>query len=174
MPRLPHLPAMPCRSAALPRRLRDSSNASLAAARFLSLALLSLLLAGCGQPGGREPVSIAWDRDTCEYCRMTISDRAYAAQAWDEEGRRYHRFDDIGCLVNWLHERGWPPERTRLWVADHRHRDRVHWLDARTAWYRDGLRTPMDYGFGAVAEPEAGAVNFETARAQMLIRDERR
>ena len=139
-----------------------------------TLTLAALLLTGCDQPAGNTPVSIAWDRDTCEHCRMTISDRAYAAQAWAGSDRRYYKFDDIGCMVNWLRERGGSPEQLKLWVADHLHHDEVHWLDARTAWYRSGLRTPMDYGFGAMAEPAKDAVDFDTASARMLKRDEGR
>jgi copper chaperone NosL len=165
---------LPCPTQALPRCLQCNSRFASGAGLYIFLLVLALLLTGCGQPDGDKPLSIAWDRDTCEYCRMTISDRAYAAQAWVGPQHRYYKFDDIGCLVNWLHASGLPPEQVRLWVADSRHHDQVHWLDARTAWYRNGLTTPMDYGFGATDERTEGAVDFETAYAQILKRDERR
>lgn len=138
------------------------------------LVLVSLLvswLTACRQPDGTEPTAITWDRDTCEYCRMSISDRGFAAQAWVESRRRHYVFDDIGCLVNWLHDNDMSSDQVRLWVADHRHRDRVHWLDARSAWYRQGMTTPMDYGFGATGEAEEGALTFDEAYPLMLRRD---
>lgn len=135
------------------------------------LLLLALWLAGCGQAGGDRPAAIAWDRDTCEHCRMTISDRAYAAEAWVETQGRHYKFDDIGCLVNWLDAHGWSNEQVRLWVADHRHRDEVHWLDARTARYIEGLTTPMDYGFGATDESVAGSLDFASAAQRMRERE---
>lgn len=136
--------------------------------------LLTLLLAGCGHPDGNTPATITWDRDTCEFCRMTISDRGFAAEAWVEPEQRHYKFDDIGCLVNWLDAHGWTSAQVRLWVADHRHRDQAHWLDARTARYVEGLTTPMDYGFGATDEAAPGSMDFKTAAARMLERDKRR
>lgn len=137
----------------------------------LALLLPVLWLSGCDRASGDRPAAITWDRDTCEHCRMTISDRAYAAQVWVEPQQRHYRFDDLGCLVSWLDANGWTTDQVRLWVADHRHRDRVHWLDARTARYLEGMTTPMDYGFGATDEPAAGSLDFETAAARMRERD---
>lgn len=140
------------------------------AAAVLALAWLS----GCGQPAGDRPTEIAWDRDTCEYCRMTVSDRAFAAQAYVGQQHRHYVFDDVGCLVNWLHDHAPASDQARLWVADYRQRDRAKWLDARSAWYVQGQTTPMDYGYGAVEAPEDGAVDFETARARLLARNAER
>jgi copper chaperone NosL len=142
--------------------------------RYLVCALWVLALAGCHPPDGNAPAPVVWDRDTCAHCGMVISDRGYAAEAWVEAEHRYYRFDDIGCMVSWLHARGVSPGQLKLWVADYLHHDEVHWLDARTAWYRDGLRTPMDYGFGATADAAQGTVDFDTASARMLERDEKR
>jgi hypothetical protein len=41
------------------------------------------------------------------------------------------------------------------------------WLDARTAYYVPGQRTPMDFGLGAVAQPEPGALAFSEAVARV-------
>jgi len=164
----------PFRTPALPRRLRRGDLSVPVAGPCIAVLMLALLLTGCGQPDGDRPAAIVWDRDTCEYCRMTISDRAHAAEAWIEPQHRHHKFDDIGCMVNWLHASGRSSEQARLWVADHNHRDQVHWLDARKAWYQDGQTTPMDYGYGATDKPGDGAVDFDTASANMLKRDERR
>jgi len=160
------LPASPFRASARRGGLRRIVAAM--------LTLTALLLIACDQPDGNAPVSIAWDRDTCEHCGMTISDRGYAAEAWVGAEHRHYKFDDIGCMLNWLRERGESPEQLKLWVANHLHHDAAHWLDARTAWYQSGLRTPMDYGFGAMDEPADGAVDFDTASARMQKRDEGR
>lgn len=138
------------------------------------MVVLTLWLAGCGQPDGERPATIAWDRDTCEYCRMTISDRAFAAQAWVGAQHRHFVFDDVGCLVNWLHTNGVAASETRLWVADYRQRDQVRWLDATSARYVAGQTTPMDYGFGATDAAVADALDFESASQRMLERNQER
>jgi copper chaperone NosL len=140
----------------------------------LLLVLQLLWFTGCSQTTGDAPAVITWDRDTCEFCRMTISDRGYAAQAWVESRHRHYSFDDIGCLVSWLAASGMDEQQPRLWVADHAHRDAAQWLDARAAYYLPGHTTPMDYGFGATDQHMDGSIDFDTAAARMLQRDERR
>ena len=77
---------------------------------------------------------------------------------------------DIGCALFWLKEQQVPwadaPD-TELWVADFRGGE---WLDARKAHYLPGKTTPMAYGYGALAKPEAGSVDFATMKAAILAR----
>ncbi len=136
----------------------------------------SVLLIGCGQEDGSEPTEIHWDRDTCEYCRMVISERAFAAQMFSPADQTYRKFDDVGCLVNWLAENQSSSDRSsnRLWVADHRHIDRAAWLNARLAAYLSGRRTPMDYGYGALPDPVPASDDFEGAQKNMLERKRQR
>lgn len=146
--------------------------------RFLAIsAALSLIAAAsvtaCSRTPSGGPAEITWDRDTCEYCRMVISDRAYAAQLRGPKDK-VHKFDDLGCLVNWLDARAWSVENVEAWVADHRYNDRAHWLNVRTAHYLPGQTTPMDYGFGATSEALAGSVDFAKAQAMMLNRAQSR
>ena len=47
-----------------------------------------------------EPVHSSTE-DMCSFCRMAISEHRYAAQFLDSEGQAF-KFDDIGCLVNFM------------------------------------------------------------------------
>ncbi len=123
------------------------------------LALL-LLLTGCNEC----PKDIKWDRDTCERCRMIISDKHFAVLVCAKN--QNYVFDDLGCALHWLKKQPWG-EETKIWVADYHN---GQWLDARSAYYVPGQISPMDYGFGAVPVPEAGSVDFETAKAQILAK----
>lgn len=129
------------------------------------LAWTALVLA-CGDPG-QGPASIAWGRDACEHCAMVISDERFAMQI--RSGGRVHRFDDPGCAIEWLDgETEAARSATELWVMDV---DRKQWLDARTAFYRPGQRTPMAFGFGAIAAAEPGALDFEAFRRRIRERE---
>jgi copper chaperone NosL len=59
--------------------------------------------------------SVSFDLDSCEHCRMTISDRRYAAAA-TTSGGRVVRFDSIECLAAWLAKAAETPKA--LWVTD--------------------------------------------------------
>ncbi len=128
--------------------------------------IAAALLLACGDPG-TGPAKIAWDRDACANCQMVISERRFAMQA--RIGGRVHRFDDPGCAVEWLDRQpGDQSDAAALWVMD---QDAGEWIDGRRAFYRPGQRTPMAHGFGAVAKPEPGALDFEAFRRRIRERE---
>ncbi len=140
--------------------------------RFLLLApgaALGLpLLSACNREPLTGPVRVVWDRDTCERCKMIISDKRFAAQIRDPS-KRVHKFDDFGCAVFFLEHQQWAAQSTEFWVPDMNGGER--WLDARQAHYLGGKTTPMGYGFGALSTA-AGAevVSYEQARKMVLAR----
>ncbi|MBN9422411.1 MAG: protein NosL [Candidatus Accumulibacter sp. 66-26] len=138
---------------------------------------LGLLLAGCGGEALKGPVAIKWDRDTCERCRMVISEKRFAAQVRDQN-RKVHKFDDIGCAVFWLAHQPFNEQSagTEYWVADYAGASAnpgaadVSWLDARQALFADGKKSPMGYNFGAYAEATAEAISYTEMKKRVLSR----
>jgi len=129
--------------------------------------LLGLLAACAGEPK-TGPVEVKWDRDTCVRCSMALSDKRFAAQVRGGPKHQAFKFDDFGCVVFWLKDKPWADDpATEIWVMDMRS---DQWIDARKAYYVPGKMTPMAYGFGAVALPEPGSVNYEEARKQVLAK----
>jgi len=139
--------------------------------RVLTWPLL-LLLAACSNDPGKGPVEIKWDRDTCNRCRMVVSDPHFAAQIRHfPQGKRsrVEPFDDIGCAVLWLDQQPWKDDPTiEFWVADFRTGD---WINARTASYIAQNATPMEYGLGAQAAE--GGMSFEQAKAHVYNVEQR-
>lgn len=134
--------------------------------RYAAVCLLLGVLAGCHQEHNIGPVEVKWDRDTCARCNMALSDKRFAAQVRGGPKHMAYKFDDFGCAVFWLRDQSWANEpATEIWVKDMRSDS---WIDGRKAFYVANKTTPMAYGYGAVAAPEAGAVNFEEARKRIL------
>jgi copper chaperone NosL len=135
-------------------------NASRTISRRTALALVAAALSAvaCKQTdAAADPV---WGKEPCAHCKMLVSDKRYAGQVVDETGE--HRFfDDIGCMVLWMDARKAPE---RAWA-----RDSVAgtWVDARTAKYMQGARTPMDFGFEARAD---GTITFDAVRAAVVAK----
>ena len=130
------------------------------------LCLLGLLCTACSHDQGSGPREVKWDRDSCERCRMVLSDRNYAAQIrYFPEGKTRSKvavFDDIGCATLWLEDKPWKDDpRTEIWVVD---QQTGEWIDARRATYLTGMLSPMEYGLAARAEPVAGGLTFEQAK----------
>ena len=133
-------------------------------------------LVGC-RPG---TPSIAFDADSCEACRMTISDRRFGAAARTEAGRIV-RFDSIECLASWLNGASTPPQA--VWVVDAMVPATLIALDDAVI-HQASIATPMSgesrrsekgearsEGFIAVARTHAStpwdgpAVSLDTVRA---------
>lgn len=106
-------------------------------ALFAALAAIALLGACAKTDEAADPV---WGKEPCAHCAMLVSDKRHGAQVIDSGDRRF--FDDVGCMVVWLREHGDPADRA--WVRD---AGGVRWIDAKSARYQGGARTPMDFGF---------------------------
>ncbi|MDM8569897.1 nitrous oxide reductase accessory protein NosL [Thiotrichales bacterium HSG1] len=129
------------------------------------LSVLVLLVIGCtgGQIG---PVEITLDRDKCDRCQMTISDKYYAAQVRGGPKNKVFLFDDIGCAMHWLNKQSWG-DNAKIWVADYKTGD---FLDASTAQYVPEQITPMDFGFGATSVPTEKSIDFNTLKPKLFAK----
>ncbi len=133
------------------------------------LAVLAiLLLTSCSNETDTGPVEVRWDRDVCERCAMAVSDRNFAAQIrGGDAGQKQalHKFDDLGCAIIWLDQQTWKDEpAVEIWVNDFNSND---WIDATTASYLRGQRSPMNYGLAAQQSKAPDALNFTEARAHI-------
>jgi copper chaperone NosL len=90
-----------------------------------------------------EPVAIA-SEDMCSYCKMAISEKQYAAELIDSEGQVL-KFDDIGCLLNFIKKGSINVSGASLFVMDF---DQRQWINADGAYYirSADVTTPMNGG----------------------------
>jgi len=117
--------------------------------RGVLLAAIALVLVGCS----RGPEPIAFGRDQCAYCRMTIADARFGAALLTRQGRTY-KFDSIECLAAFVVGGKLPAGHVHaLWVSDHA--EPGHLLPAETALFlrSPALRSPMGLNLGAFAGP---------------------
>lgn len=130
--------------------------------------LAATLLTGC-LPDDTGVAEIRWDRDACALCNMIISDKRFAAQVRGGPKHKATKFDDIGCALNWLALTPWKGEAdVEIWVNDY---DKPNvWLEARKAFWVPGLISPMDYGFGAVAQARDNSVSFLETQKLVLAK----
>ncbi|MGZ8844669.1 MAG: nitrous oxide reductase accessory protein NosL [Pyrinomonadaceae bacterium] len=99
-------------------------------------------LANC-QKRGIAPVALA-PEDMCSYCRMAISEKQYAAELIDSDGQPF-KFDDIGCMVNFIKGNKSKGQIAAYFVMDF---DDRAWVKAEDAHYvrTSEVTTPMNGG----------------------------
>lgn len=118
------------------------------------LLALTLGLLGCESADGpKDPV---WGKQPCGSCAMLVSEPPHAAQLVTADGTRVY-FDDLGCMASWVLERNASPPK--MWVRD----AAGAWVDARSAKFKGGGKTPMDFGFSHAADGDASWADVERA-----------
>ncbi|MBM3999356.1 MAG: hypothetical protein FJ297_07435 [Planctomycetes bacterium] len=131
--------------------VRMSSRTIVAAKRFaLFLAAGPLLAAGCGSDSTMSPPKLRPGEETCAHCLMIISEGRFAAALAARDGR-VAKFDDTGCLLEYLPTLPEPAER--VWIGNSVNGE---WIDAESAWIvrSDAIATPMASGLAAFATRE--------------------
>jgi copper chaperone NosL len=93
---------------------------------------------------------------------MSISEKRYAAELIDEQGEAY-KFDDIGCLANFLKQKNNDGSIRATFVMDFEQRE---WLKAEDAFYARSsqFKTPMSGGIVAFkneSNAQAAATKYE-------------
>ncbi len=67
----------------------------------LAVSLLAIILfSACSHAG---PEAINLNKDDCDNCKMSISDKRFACEIVTEKGRAY-KFDDVTCLISYKNE----------------------------------------------------------------------
>ena len=121
--------------------------------------LAGLLALGCEDAS--RPVDPVWGKQPCGHCAMLVSEPRFAAELSTKDQSRVF-FDDVGCMAGYIAARH--PDVQAMWVRD----DGGHWIDARTAHFEKGEKTPMDYGFTAKA---SGSTAWGDVEAAVKLRE---
>lgn len=116
---------------------------------LLLLAFL-LFVSACGSKASYEPRAVNPEIDACEVCNMSVAHEDFATQLIETDGT-VHMFDDIGCMVKYLHGEGKDKEVGATYVRDFETLDWVPFEQAYHAYHPE-FWTPMAYG----------VVSFET------------
>lgn len=111
----------------------------------LVLIVVALLLAACQEPPAK-PIDVR-EQDVCARCKMPIADVRYAAELIDKAGAP-HKFDEIGCLVNYIKLKHPKRDFRGTFVMDY---DQKQWLKSDEAFFvrSEQIRTPMSGGIVA-------------------------
>jgi len=98
------------------------------------------------------------------YCKMTIRTQKHSAQVAFANHKTYF-FDDVGCMVLWLHQQPKNNIPKKLWAFSE---DTNRWIDATKACYKTGVHTTMHYGYGAFEKRGNECLTFDEVKQSIV------
>jgi len=99
-----------------------------------------------------EPAEIAYGSDACHYCKMTIVDKAHAAQIVSTKGKAF-KYDAIECMMNDLKDRD-SSDIGLMLVADYSHPGQQVNAEAAHFLVSEEIPSPMGAFLSAFSSTE--------------------
>lgn len=115
------------------------------AALVAVVALVALVALGACARG---PRAIDYGQESCDYCRMVITDPRYGAELVTTTGK-VHRFDSIECLASYYTQASAAGTVRSVWVSDYAHPGTLIPAGSATFVRASGPASPMGKGFAA-------------------------
>lgn len=112
--------------------------------------IVSFSLTSCDS---NEPEPIAYNRDACEFCKMSISESRFASELITSKGRVY-KFDDLSCMFRYMKEHG-DVKIKNYYVGDFLRENIL--MDATGSFFvkHESFRSPMGGNIAAFAAKKA-------------------
>ena len=109
-----------------------------------------MTLMACSSPGPRD---LKVNEDMCAYCKMTITEPAFAAQLTTVQGRHY-LFDDVACMAGYRKENP-NLKYDHFYVADVCNASVFIDVEKATFLYSEDFRSPMGGNTGGFANQDS-------------------
>lgn len=132
---------------------------------ILFFSLMMLVISSCS----KQPESIAYGEDECEFCKMIVMDKRYGAELVTDKGKIY-KFDSVECLVGYIDNKKLnEKDYSSVWVGNYSNPGNL--LDASKAIYlkNDELRSPMGLNVLAVETQDQFDIIFEKDGGKKLV-----
>jgi copper chaperone NosL len=132
--------------------------------RIAIFILVLLFVSGCK----RSIDPIVYGKDACENCKMTIVDQRFASAFMNEHGKTF-KFDDIHCLINYIHSNNFDESKITIFVNQFDNNNVM--IDAKSAYYvyDESFKSPMN-GNLAGFKDETSATPFIHSKSSSLKR----
>jgi copper chaperone NosL len=122
--------------------------------RILIFPFLIFSITSCKNETEIKPVEILYGQDSCERCKMIISEKTYSAEYILPKGEA-RKFDDIGCMIHFHNEEESKGDKiVARFVRDY---NTGEWIDATKAYFvgSKDIITPMGHGLAAFKDKES-------------------
>jgi copper chaperone NosL len=132
----------------------------------LNLILITICFGGISGCSNDQPVSIKYNSDPCDFCRMTIVDPRFSCELKTDHGKAY-KFDDIGCMTSFVKEQKTEEFKIKTYfVSNYLNNNALINTENLTFIQGDGISSPMGGGIAAFSSLDSAIVykNYFTAK----------
>lgn len=132
--------------------------------------IIIILLIGLISCGSNEPKPIKLNFDSCDFCKMTISNSIFASEAITEKGRVY-KFDDASCMIKYIKSNDAIVYKS-LYVNDYTTPHKMILVEKGFFLKGGAISAPMGGNIAAFSNDEIRKVFLAKLKAQLLTWDE--
>jgi hypothetical protein len=131
--------------------------------KFNLLLIVALsFFSACNSSESSSTQSLKSEVKVCPQCHMEIA-KSNEHSTYIVKNDTKHYFDDIGCMIIWCNENGVDIEKAKVFS-----KDTGRYIDAASASFKIGEKTPMSYGFCAYENSVEGHIDFDEVTMKML------
>jgi len=131
--------------------------------KFNILLILALsFFTACNSSDSSSTKTLKSEAEICPKCHMEVPKSKLHTASLSDNGI-IHYFDDIGCMILWSHENNINTSKAKVFS-----KDTSRYVDAVSAYYKIGEKTPMSYGFVAYENKVENHINFDEVTMKML------
>ena len=125
--------------------------------------LFIMLLVSCSNA---KPEALVVNKDQCEFCKMTVADIRFGAEAISSKGRIY-KFDDLNCMIA-FNKSNEKIKMNQLYVNDYQANNQL--IDATTAYYfvHETVKSPMGSNTAAFSNKEIAMNKAKAVSAEVI------
>ena len=124
----------------------------------LNLILISICFGGITGCSNDEPVSVKYNSDPCDFCRMTIVDPRFSCELKTNHGKAY-KFDDIDCMTSFVKEQKTETFKIKTYFAsNYLNNNALINIENLIFIQGNGIASPMGGGIAAFSNLDSAIV----------------
>lgn len=131
---------------------------------LLFSAIMLVLLSACGHSG---PEAINLNKDDCDNCKMSISDKRFACELVTEKGRAY-KFDDVSCMMSYKNENKDKMTNAHFYINNYLVPNDLLFSDKLTFVEGENVGSPMGGNIAAFSNKDSANVYVNTWSAKLI------
>jgi copper chaperone NosL len=120
----------------------------------LFLLIMVLIVTSCSSTG---PEPIYLNKDDCDNCKMSISDKRFACELVTEKGRIY-KFDDISCMVSYANDHNDKMTNAQFYIIDYLLPNELMPSDKLSFVEGEKVASPMGGNIAAFSNKDSASV----------------